>query len=273
MAPRVMGVLNVTPDSFSDGGLHVDPESAFTAGLAMWDAGADIVDVGGESTRPGAYRIPESLETARVLPVIAALAGAGVAVSVDTTRASVAAAAVEAGAVMVNDVSGGRADPDMHRTVASLPTVDYVLGHWRAPSAVMDRHARYVDVVAEVVDELRRQIDLACTAGIDEDRIVTDPGLGFAKTADHNWTLLAAIPRLVDLGPRVMVGASRKRFLAALPGEGAPAASREAGQRDAATVTTTAWAALHGVWAVRVHAVRPSLDAVAVIDRLRRAAH
>ncbi|GAA1507467.1 dihydropteroate synthase [Nocardioides humi] len=267
MRCRVMGVLNVTPDSFSDGGRHLDHASARTAGLALHAAGADIVDVGGESTRPGAARVPEAVEAARVLPVIHALAAAGMAVSVDTTRAAIAAAAIDAGAVMVNDVSGGRQDPAMHRTVAAADGVDYVLGHWRAPSAVMDQHARYDDVVDEVATELRLQVDRACAAGIDKERIVVDPGLGFAKELDHNWALLAALPTIGELGLRTMVGASRKRFLASLPGDAAGAV-RPPGERDAATVATTVWAALHGAWAVRVHAVRPSVDALAVVGRL-----
>jgi len=258
----VVGVVNVTPDSFSDGGRYLDADEAIAHGVAMHRRGADLVDVGGESTRPGAQRVDASTERARVLPVITELAAAGVPVSVDTTRASVAAAAVEAGAAVVNDVSGGLADPSMARVVADAG-VPWILMHWRGRSDVMDSLARYDDVVADVRAELMARVDAAVAAGVSADALVVDPGLGFAKTAAHNWELLRRLDVLVSTGLPVLVGASRKRFLGALLA-GPDGAPRPADGREVATLAVTALAAAAGVWGVRVHEVGASLDAVAV---------
>jgi dihydropteroate synthase len=260
----VMGVLNVTPDSFSDGGRYTDLAAAVAHGLSIRDAGADLVDVGGESTRPGADRVEAAAEAARVLPAIRELSAAGVPVSVDTTRASVAAAAIEAGAVMVNDVSGGLADPEMTKVVAAA-RVPWVLMHWRGHSRDMQQLASYRDVVAEVAAELAERVDAAVAAGVDPRRLVIDPGLGFAKTAAHNWALLARLDVLRGLGLPVLVAASRKSFLGRLLAnpDGEP---RPVDEREQATVATTVIAALAGVWGVRVHEVRPSLDALRAVD-------
>ena len=268
----VMGVVNVTPDSFSDGGLFLDPARAIEHGLALAAHGADLVDVGGESTRPGAVRPDATEELARVLPVVKGLAAAGVAVSVDTMRAEVAEAAVGAGAVLVNDVSGGRADPRMFAAVAALQ-VPYVLMHWRAHSEEMHRHTGYDDVVADVVAELRAQLEVAEAAGVDLSRVAVDPGIGFSKTTDQNWELLAGLDRLVEpdrglgtgLGRPVLVATSRKRFLGELLGERGEL--RPPPDRDDATTATTALAAAGGAWCVRVHDVRASADAVRVAAR------
>ncbi|OLR89752.1 dihydropteroate synthase [Actinokineospora bangkokensis] len=258
----VVGVLNVTPDSFSDGGRYLDLDDAIGHGLAMWRRGADLVDVGGESTRPGAARVDARTEADRVVPVVRALSAEGVAVSVDTTRAEVAEAAVAAGASVVNDVSGGLADPGMGPVVAATG-VPWVLMHWRGHSRDMDALAEYTDVVAEVRAELLRQVDAALAAGVDENRIVLDPGLGFAKRAEHNWALLRELGSLVELGFPVLVGASRKRFLGTLlAGHGG--AARPPDGREDATTAVTALVAAAGAWGVRVHDVDRSLDAVAV---------
>jgi dihydropteroate synthase len=256
-----MGVLNVTPDSFSDGGLFLDASSAIAHGRAMVAAGADLVDVGGESTRPGAERITPEEEVARILPVVRALAADGIAVSIDTMRAGTAAAAVEAGACVVNDVSGGLAEPEILGVVAAL-RVPYVAMHWRGHSTHMNDLAVYSDVVGEVLAELGARASEAVAAGIDPEMIVLDPGLGFAKEADHNWALLRDLDRLVALGHPVLVGASRKRFLGSLlavDGE-----VRPLGGRDGATDAISALAAAAGAWCVRVHDVRGSRDAVQV---------
>ncbi len=256
-----MGVLNVTPDSFSDGGDHATVETAITYGLRLAAEGADLVDVGGESTRPGAHRVPADVEAARVVPVVAALSQQGVRCSVDTMRASVAVAAVEAGAVLVNDVSGGLSDPGMLAAVAATGS-PYVVMHWRGHSADMQTRAVYGDVVGEVCDELGQRLEACERAGIAE--VVVDPGIGFAKTAEHNWALLRALPRLQALGP-LLLGSSRKAFLGALLD------GREPKGRDAATTALTALAADAGVWGVRVHDVAGSADAVRVVRRLRDA--
>ncbi|MGW5455596.1 dihydropteroate synthase [Nocardia sp. NPDC003979] len=266
----VMGVVNVTADSFSDGGRYLDPELAIAHGVALYKAGADIVDVGGESTRPGADRVDPATEAARVAPVIRGLVAAGVPTSVDTMRAEVAEAALAAGVAVVNDVSGGRADPDMVRVVADAG-VPWILMHWRA--AADYRHTgpadHYDDVVAEVRAELRTQVDLAVAAGIAADRLILDPGLGFAKNADHNWALLGALPELVADGLPILIGASRKRFLGALLAD--ESGPRPPDGREVATATVSALAATHGAWGVRVHDVRASLDAVTVVDAWQRA--
>ena len=252
---RVMGIVNVTPDSFSDAHLH----DALAHGRQLLAEGADLLDVGGESTRPGAARVSADEELSRVLPVIHGLVEAGAVVSVDTMRAEVVGAAVAAGASMVNDVSGGLADPEMLPLVASLG-VPYVAMHWRGHSADMQTRAVYADVVAEVCAELSTRRDAAAAAGIAD--VVLDPGLGFAKDADHNWALLRALPRLTELGRPLLVGASRKAFLGALL-DGRPAAGR-----DAATAALTVLAAQAGAWGVRVHDVAPSADAVRVAAAL-----
>ena len=264
----VMGVLNVTPDSFSDGGRFHSVDAAVSHGLALRDAGADIVDVGGESTRPGALRVSAAEEADRVLPVVEALTSAGVLVSIDTMRAETARAAVEAGACLVNDVSGGLADPEMHAAVAALG-VPYVAMHWRGHSDRMDELTQYDDVVIDVIRELRARAEAAMTAGIDQRRIILDPGLGFAKEADHNWALLKALPNLAAQGFPLLLGASRKRFLGSLLA--APdSVPRPVGERDAATDAVTAIAAAMGVWGVRVHDVAGSGDAVRVAEAWRR---
>ena len=259
----VMGILNVTPDSFSDGGRHDTVEAAVAHGLHMAATGADYVDVGGESTRPGAERVEPAEELRRVLPVVAALAGIGIAVSIDTTRASVAAAALSAGAVLVNDVSGGLADPAMARVVADAG-VPWVLMHRRGDSRDMYAEATYDDVVADVRRELCARVDAALAAGVAAERIVVDPGLGFAKQPEHDLALLAGLDRITGLGFPVLVGASRKRFLGALltAPDGQP---RPPHQRDSATLATSVLAARAGAWGVRVHDVAGSADAVRVV--------
>jgi dihydropteroate synthase len=260
----VMGILNVTPDSFSDGGRWLDRDQAVAHGVAMREAGADLVDIGGESTRPGAGRVEPEIELARVLPVVRELAAEGVCVSIDTTRAAVAEAAVAAGAAVVNDVSGGMADPAMAAAVASAQ-VPWILMHWRGHSDRMNALASYADVVTEVRDELAARVDAAVAAGVEPARLVLDPGLGFAKTAEHNWALLRRLDALAGLGFPVLVGASRKRFLGSLladeKGELRPTAGR-----DFATAAVSALAARSGAWGVRVHDVVGSLDAVRVAD-------
>ncbi|MGP4097905.1 dihydropteroate synthase [Nonomuraea sp. KM90] len=265
----VMGVINVTPDSFSDGGMWFDEAAAIRHGLDLVQEGADIVDVGGESTRPGAARVPLEEELARVVPVIRALRAEGVPVSVDTMRAEVARAAVEAGAQLVNDVSGGLADPEMARVVAATG-VAYVVMHWRGHSHDMDTRAVYTDVVTEVREELSKRVDLVLAEGVTEEQIVLDPGLGFAKNAEHNWALLAGIPRLAELGYPLLIGASRKRFLGRLLA-GPDGTPRPFSRSDDATLAVTALAADAGAWCVRVHEVGPNADAVRVAAAWKRA--
>lgn len=265
----VMGVVNVTPDSFSDGGRWFDEDAAVRHGLELVRQGADIVDVGGESTRPGATRVSLEEELARVTPVIRRLAAEGVTVSVDTMRAEVAQAAVEAGAKLVNDVSGGLADPQMPRVVAAYG-VPYVVMHWRGHSHDMDSRAVYTDVVTEVREELAKRVALVLAEGVAEEQIVLDPGLGFAKRPEHNWSLLAGMGRLAELGYPLLIGASRKRFLGRLLAapDGAP---RPFTERDDATAAVTAIAAHAGAWCVRVHQVSANADAVRVAAAWRRA--
>lgn len=257
----VMGVVNVTPDSFSDGGSFFDVDTAVAHGLGLVAAGADLVDVGGESTRPGAGRVEEAEELRRVVPVVRRLAQAGVPVAVDTTRAAVAAAALDVGARMVNDVSGGLADAEMVPLVAGA-RVPYVVMHWRGPSVDMAARAVYDDVVADVQRELRGRLEAVVAAGVAVERVILDPGLGFAKTAEHNWALLHGLSELAELGRPLLVAASRKAFLGRLPVCGG--VLREPVGRDDATVAVSALAAAAGAWCVRVHAVRPSRDAVEV---------
>ena len=258
----VMGVVNVTPDSFSDGGRWFEPDAAVAHGLTLLAQGADLLDVGGESTRPGAARVDPAEEARRVLPVVRDLVAAGAVVSIDTTRPAVAAAALEAGATIVNDVSGGLADPDVPRVAAQAGAV-YVAMHWRGPADVMDDLAHYDDVVAAVVRDLAARLDHLASIGMDPDAVVLDPGLGFAKPGSDNWPLLAHLDALAALGRPLLVGASRKRFLGHLlagpDGTPAPPAAR-----DHATAAISALCAAQGVWAVRVHEVGPSADAVRV---------
>lgn len=257
-----MGVVNVTPDSFSDGGRWFEPDAAVAHGLRLLVDGADLLDVGGESTRPGAARVPPEQELARVLHVVERLVGAGATVSVDTQRAVVAREAVAAGASLVNDVSGGLADPAMAGEVARSGAA-YVVMHWRAPSDVMDAHDRYDDVVLDVRRELAERVAALRAAGVRDEQLVIDPGLGFAKAGASNWPLLARLDELLSLGLPVLVGAGRKRFLGHLLAgpDGAPA---EPAARDDATAAVSALAAAAGAWAVRVHEVRASADAVRV---------
>jgi dihydropteroate synthase len=264
-----MGVLNVTPDSFSDGGRYADRDAAVAHGVAMRADGADLVDVGGESTRPGAERIEPATEIARVLPVVRELTAAGVPVSIDTTRASVAAEAITAGATVVNDVSGGQADPAMAKLVADAGC-PWILMHWRGHSRDMRRLAVYRDVVAEVRAELAQRVDDALGAGVAADQLILDPGLGFAKTAEHNWRLSAHLDAILALGYPVLFAASRKSYLGALLADRA-GNPRPVHEREAATLATTVLAVSAGVWGVRVHDVRASVDAIKVWEATCRA--
>ena len=247
----VMGILNVTPDSFADGGQHYEASLAIAHGLEMIEDGVDIIDVGGESTRPGAERVSEEEEERRVIPVLAGLAGQGVEISVDTMRASIAKKAVEAGASIVNDVSGGQADPLMFSTVAQLKC-KYTLMHWRGHSKDMNSQAQYGDVVEDVIDEITIQLDKALAAGIARENIILDPGLGFSKDSEHNWEILNRIDEFVALGYPVLIGHSRKRFIG-----GATPDDREEG-----TLAISRSLVGKGIWAVRVHSVAAHVNLV-----------
>lgn len=247
----VMGILNVTPDSFSDGGLFDSTEKAIARGLEMMAEGAEIIDIGGESTRPGAQRTSQDEELQRTIPVVKALAESGAVISIDTMRAEVARAAVEAGATYINDVSGGIADPQMHATAGELD-VKYILMHWRGHSVDMNSQAIYGDVVVDVKSELSVQIDKALAAGISRHNLFIDPGLGFAKDAEHNWELLTRIDEIVELGYPVLIGASRKRFL----GGDTPLG------REGATLDVTRGLIGKGIWGVRVHSVAPHRELI-----------
>jgi dihydropteroate synthase len=247
----VMGILNVTPDSFADGGVHFDTDAAIASGIQMANEGADIIDVGGESTRPGADRVSADEEEARVIPVITALAAQGLTVSIDTMRASTARKAIAAGAKIINDVSGGAADPEMFATAAELGCT-YILMHWRGHSKDMNSKAIYSDVVADVISELEPQITSALAAGIDRKNIVLDPGIGFAKDADHNWELLNRIDEVTALDYPVLIGHSRKRFLG----------GDHPDQREAATIEVTKKLSTQGIWGVRVHGVKANVEAL-----------
>jgi dihydropteroate synthase len=256
--PVIVGVLNVTPDSFSDGGRFSKVDAAVSHAVSLRAAGADFIDVGGESTRPGAARIDPSAERKRVIPVLKALVEREIPVSVDTMNASTAQAAVDVGVLVVNDVSGGLADPDMFRVVAETK-VHYIASHWRTPGNATDDDASYSDVVTEVRDALKSRIAELLVWGITPDKIVLDPGLGFAKTADHNWALLKALPVLESIGYPILIGASRKRFLAPFTDDGAPSS-----ERDFATAVVSALAAEARVWGVRVHDVASTAAALDV---------
>ena len=248
----VMGILNLTPDSFADGGRH----NSFDAGVAraqeMIAEGVDIIDIGGESTRPGADRISAEEEKSRVLPVITELAKSGVKISIDTMRADTAEKAVQAGASIINDVSGGLSDPAMFATVKRLG-VPYILMHWRGQSKEMNTRAIYTDVVSEVIAELKLQIDAALEAGIDKSQIIIDPGLGFAKDAEHNWEILRNLKAFNAMGYPLLIGASRKRFLG----------GDNPDEREAATIELTKTLVPQGIWGVRVHSVKPHVDVIA----------
>jgi dihydropteroate synthase len=258
----IWGIVNVTPDSFSDGGRYLDVDTAVAHGLRLRAEGASVLDVGGESTRPGAERVGAEVEQQRVLPVIEQLAAAGVPVSVDTLSAATAAAAVRAGARIVNDVSGGLADPDMRAAVAESGA-DFVVGHWRGPSADMYAHAEYRRVAREVAGELQERIGEAAASGIAPSRLIIDPGIGFAKTGAQNWDVLRGLDEIVALGPRVLIGTSRKRFLAETLRQTADGDVSES-RLDLATAVTSALAARAGAWAVRVHDVAGTRDALAI---------
>jgi len=247
----VMGILNVTPDSFADGGVNFETHIAIARGLEMIDEGVDIIDIGGESTRPGAERISALEEQVRVIPVIEGLAGKGVTISVDTMRAETARLAVRAGASIVNDVSGGAADAEMFATVAELGC-KYTLMHWRGHSVDMNSKAIFTDVVSEVIEEVTLQLDKALAAGIKRENIILDPGIGFAKDAEHNWEILKRIDEFIALGYPVLIGHSRKRFL----GGDSP------DSREVATVAITQSLVGKGIWAVRVHGVKANKDVI-----------
>jgi dihydropteroate synthase len=248
----IMGILNVTPDSFADGGRHNEFDAAVARGLEMIAEGVDIIDIGGESTRPGAERVSEAEEIARTIPVITELAKHGARISIDTMRASTAEAAIKAGASIINDVSGGLADSEMLHTAARLG-VPYIAMHWRGQSKDMNSKAIYNDVVIDVISELQERITAALDAGIEVGNLIIDPGLGFAKDAEHNWEIIDSIDSFVDLGYPVLVGASRKRFL----GGDSP------DEREQATIDLTKRLATTGVWAVRVHSVKPHKEVLA----------
>jgi dihydropteroate synthase len=262
----VLGVVNVTPDSFSDGGEWLEPAKAIRHGLDLLDEGADILDVGGESTRPGAIRPEVSEELRRVLPVIGELAATGACIAIDTMRTAVAEPAIAAGARLINDVSGGKADPGMLRFVAEAG-VPYICMHWRGHAEDMQSKAVYGDVVSEVIAELREQLDAAESAGVSAEKLIIDPGLGFAKTAEHNWQLLQRLEEFDVLGRPMLMGVSRKTFLGRLlaAADGSPRPPKEC---DDATTAFTAVLALREVWGVRVHSVRASRDAISVAQRL-----
>lgn len=262
--PQLLGILNVTPDSFSDGGRWVDAGAAIARGRELVALGADVIDVGGESTRPGADRVSAAEELERVLPVVEHLVGLGITVSVDTMRASTAAASIAAGASIINDVSGGLADPDMAATVANS-SARYIAMHWRGHSTDMDSLAQYHDVAAQVRDELAERVAALRAAGLSDERIILDPGFGFAKNAEHNWELLARIDELGALGLPVLVGVSRKRFL----GELLPGADSTA--RDLPTAIISALLAERGIWGLRVHDVAASRVALDTVARMNLA--
>ena len=256
-----MGILNVTPDSFADGGRHFSIDDALKRAEEMIRGGVDIIDIGGESTKPGSDRISEAEEEARVMAVITALAKKEIPLSIDTTRATIADKAIKGGATYVNDVSGGLADPGMYALIAKNPKIQYIIMHWRSHSKTMQGHAIYEDVVKEVREELEERINSALDAGVSTEQIIIDPGIGFSKSAEHNWELLKNIDRFALLGYPVLVGASRKRFL----GE-----ERDPADREAASIALTGLLAKQGIWGVRTHSVKPHRDAIAIVESLRK---
>jgi dihydropteroate synthase len=260
MSTLVMGILNITPDSFADGGRYSTTDLALKRAEEMISEGVEIIDVGGESTKPGSDRITQAEEVARVIPVIKELAKKDTPISIDTTRASVAEQAIKLGVSYVNDVSGGLADPEMYKLIAKHPKVQYIIMHWRAHSKTMQDHAIYKDVVKEVKEELEERIEDAIKAGVNPDQIIIDPGLGFAKLPEHNWELLRNIDRIALLGYPILIGASRKRFLGELTGSSNP------DDREAASIAVTAMVAKQGVWGVRTHSVKPHRDAIATVN-------
>ena len=259
-----MGILNVTPDSFADGGRHFGIDDAIRRASEMVDEGVDIIDVGGESTRPGATRVDEDEERRRVIPVITEIAKLNVPISVDTMRASIAKEAIEAGAGYVNDVSGALADPDMAPLMAANPGVQFIAMHWRGHSENMAEKAQYKDVVGEIRRELATRTEKLVEQGLDPDQIIIDPGLGFAKEPEHNWQILQGLDRIALMGFPILIGASRKRFLGELLDGAAP------DQRDSASVAVTVMLARAGIWGVRTHSVKPHKDAIKVVDRWMR---
>ena len=260
----VMGILNITPDSFADGGKYLSKEDAITQGRRLIAEGADIIDVGGESTRPGANRVSEEEELARVIPVITELVKDGAIISVDTMRSAVATAAIKAGALYVNDVSGGLADEKMAKLIANNPKIQYIVMHWRGHSKDMQKQAVYTDVVKEVMDELDERVSLLLKSGVLAEQIILDPGIGFAKESDHNWKILQNIERLQLLGYPLLIGASRKRFLGELLN------TSDTDSREAATIALTTELARLKIWGVRTHTVKAHQDAISVIERLRK---
>ena len=259
MKTLVMGILNITPDSFADGGRHFSIDDALKRAEEMISEGVDIIDIGGESTKPGSDRISEAEEEARVMPIITALAKKETPLSIDTTRATIAEKAIKKGATFVNDVSGGLADPAMYALIAKNPKIQYIIMHWRAHSKTMQEHATYKDVVKEVKEELEERINSAIEAGVNPEQIIIDPGLGFSKLSEHNWELLRNIDRLALLGYPILIGASRKRFLGELTGATNP------DEREAASIAITAMVAKQNVWGVRTHSVKPHRDAIATV--------
>ncbi|CAB4579345.1 unannotated protein [freshwater metagenome] len=257
----VMGILNVTPDSFADGGHFASHENAIARGLEMLSEGVDIIDIGGESTRPGAVRVSAEEEQRRILAVITSLAQSGAIISVDTKRADTAQLAISSGAKLVNDVSAGVSDSQMLATVAQLG-VPYIAMHNRGDSIEMQSRATYKDVLAEVLDELTDRVEQSLKAGISRDNLVIDPGLGFAKESEHNWEILRNLEKFKELGFPVLVGGSRKRFLGALVN------AQDPNERESASIALTTHCATAGVWGVRVHSVKPHRDAIALVGKL-----
>lgn len=264
MTTLVMGILNITPDSFADGGRHFNFEDALIRAEAMISEGVDIIDIGGESTKPGVERISESEEEARVIPILEALAKKETPLSIDTMRASIAKKAIALGASYINDVSGGLADEKMYSVIADNPKVQYIIMHWRAHSKSMQDFAKYTDVVKEVREEIEARVDAAIEAGVNPEQIIIDPGIGFSKLPEHNWELLKNLDRLALLGYPILVGASRKRFLGELTG------ARNPDEREAASIAITAMVAKSGVWGVRTHSVKAHRDAIATVNALAK---
>jgi dihydropteroate synthase len=260
----VMGILNITPDSFADGGKYLSNLDAINQGRRLIAEGVDIIDVGGESTRPGAERISEEEELTRVIPVVIELVRDGAVISVDTMRAEVAKQAIAAGATYINDVSGGLADEKMAQVIASNPNIQYVVMHWRGHSKDMQKQAVYEDVVKEVKEELDERVTALLKSGVSTEQIILDPGIGFAKNSEHNWQILQNIERFQLLGYPLLVGVSRKKFLGELIN------SSEPDNREAATIALTTELARLGVWGVRTHAVKAHKDAISVVERLRK---